>query len=93
MRLTPGKIYLWGGLSMLFLTLWNHQSTHNLRSIVDSVKEERLREAAELRHRSMMTGSPPSTSPIGDKADLSLPPPNFNPFYTQQQAEAQSYTK
>ena len=86
MRLTAGKIYFWGGLTFLFLIAWNRHSTKHLRTVVDSIKEEKTREAERLRlyqQGGQEGGSAPA--PTGDV--LMPKPKHFNPYYKQQEME------
>lgn len=87
MRLTAGKIYFWGGVSILFLTVWNRASTAQLRTVVDSIKEEKMREAAHLREYQQQDGRPLSAQQWSSEGPK---PKHFNPYYAQQQMESAS---
>ncbi|CBZ29599.1 hypothetical protein, unknown function [Leishmania mexicana MHOM/GT/2001/U1103] len=91
MRLTAGKIYFWGSVAIIFLTAWNRHSTAQLRTVVDSLKEERMREAERLRQHQLggqggVSGTPMATS-------VSSMPKHFNPYYKQQEIENASTDK
>ncbi|CUG89362.1 transmembrane protein, putative [Bodo saltans] len=49
MRVTPGKIYGFGFAFMVATTVWNRYSNKGLMERVEGVKQEKLRQAAELR--------------------------------------------
>lgn len=51
MRLTPGKIYGGGAGILGFMFLWNRYANRGLMVRVEGIKEERLRQAEELRHQ------------------------------------------
>ncbi|CAD2216216.1 hypothetical protein AGDE_01107 [Angomonas deanei] len=71
MRLSSGKIYFWGGAFMIFITVWNRLSTGNLRSRVDSMREERMKELKD-------------PSAVGARQPR---PAHFNPYFKQQELE------
>ncbi|KAK7199810.1 hypothetical protein NESM_000028000 [Novymonas esmeraldas] len=82
MRLTAGKIYFWGAVTVVFLTAWNRRSTAQLRTVVDSLKEERMREAEQLRQYQH-----------GDGVAAVGMPKHFNPYHKQQDMESASTGK
>ncbi|KAG5494758.1 hypothetical protein JIQ42_02373 [Leishmania sp. Namibia] len=85
MRLSAGKIYFWGAVTIVFLTAWNRSSTAQLRAVVDGLKEERMREAERLRQ--YQHGGAPASMPA------STMPKHFNPYYQQQEMENTSTDK
>ncbi|KPI87415.1 hypothetical protein ABL78_3499 [Leptomonas seymouri] len=89
MRLTAGKIYFWGGVTIALLTAWNRHSTKQLRTVVDSIKEEKMREAERLRR--YQQGGQGGCAPVM-VADAHMPK-HFNPYYKQQQMENASADK
>jgi hypothetical protein len=91
MRLTAGKIYFWGGVTIIFLTAWNRHSTKQLRTVVDSMREEKMREADRLRmyQQGGQGGNGGSPALMGD-AHM---PKHFNPYYKQQEMENASTDK
>ncbi|KPA84778.1 hypothetical protein ABB37_01262 [Leptomonas pyrrhocoris] len=89
MRLTAGKIYVWGGLTFLLLIAWNRHSTKQLRTVVDSIKEEKKREAERLRMYQQGGQGGGAPVMVGD-AHM---PKHFNPYYKQQEMENASADK
>lgn len=90
MRLTAGKIYFWGAVSIGVLTVWNRYSTRNLRVVVDGVKEERMREAQELRSYNEKHGIRVELTPEQKQRQKMSErgyPATFNPYHDQQQQE------
>ncbi|KAG5470609.1 hypothetical protein LSCM1_01855 [Leishmania martiniquensis] len=91
MRLSAGKIYFWGGLTIVFLTAWNRSSTAQLRTVVSSLKEERMREAERLRqHQHGVEGRAGGAS---SAMPASTMPKHFNPYHKQQEMESASADK
>ncbi|GET91547.1 hypothetical protein, unknown function [Leishmania tarentolae] len=91
MRLTAGKIYFWGSAGIIFLTVWNRYSTAQLRTVVDSLKEERMREAERLRQH--QPGGQGEISGASMMTSASPMPKHFNPYYKQQEMESASTDK
>lgn len=90
MRLTAGKIYFWGAFSIAFLTVWNRFSTRNLRTIVDGIKEEKMREAEQLRAGQDRPGDEKVELTFAQRQKEMMgrgAPSFFNPYYEQQQRE------
>jgi hypothetical protein len=50
MRITPGKIYGGGAFIVLGTFFWNRYSNRGLMDRVEGIKQEKLRQAAELRN-------------------------------------------
>ncbi|KAG5496266.1 hypothetical protein JKF63_02567 [Porcisia hertigi] len=91
MRLTAGKIYFWGAITIVFLTSWNRHSTAKLRSVVDTLKEERMLEAERLRQ--YQHGGDSGSGGVATAASASTVPKHFNPYYRQQEIENASTDK
>lgn len=92
MRLTAGKIYFWGGVTIAVLTTWNRYSTRQLRTVVDDMKEERMREAERLRmYQQGGQGGNAATS-TSQRSDMHMPK-HFNPYYRQQEMENEASSR
>ncbi|CAJ1011343.1 hypothetical protein Q4I28_006656 [Leishmania naiffi] len=91
MRLTAGKIYFWGAVAIVFLTAWNRHSTAHLRTVVDGLREERLREAERLRQH--QRGDEGGAGGDSVPTSVSTMPKYFNPYYKQQEIENASTGK
>ncbi|EPY33694.1 hypothetical protein STCU_02072 [Strigomonas culicis] len=87
MRLSAGKIYFWGAFTIITLTVWNRHSTNGLRHVVESIKEQRMQEAENLRRYSGQTRQLTPEEVIKQKMAGQPIPQHYNPYYKQQEIE------